>query len=298
MVKIRINELARELEVKPNVILDMLPELGVTEKKTHSSSIDEPVAIEIKRRLTGESNGSPDSGSRASGSTETETAPEHAAESSPAAEPSRPSSPPRHEPVAEAPPAPTREAPAEAVPPPAPRSAPLRPPLAAGQPFVPPVAPRGIPIPARLRRPPGPVRFFPVLASLCPALPRKPEFITTRRPRLRGPRPLSTPARERFPACRRRRVPLPGPPHLRPPRSCREHPWAEAALCGPPRNRTLPDSRPRGRLFHRVRIWLRSSPGRPRRPLPEFPGPECRRARRARFLDSRFIVVLFVPASQ
>ena len=44
MVKIRINELARELEVKPNVILDMLPELGVTEKKTHSSSIDEDVA--------------------------------------------------------------------------------------------------------------------------------------------------------------------------------------------------------------------------------------------------------------
>jgi len=32
MVKIRINELARELEVKPNVILDMLPELGVAEK--------------------------------------------------------------------------------------------------------------------------------------------------------------------------------------------------------------------------------------------------------------------------
>ncbi|HEV8412713.1 MAG TPA: translation initiation factor IF-2 [Bryobacteraceae bacterium] len=155
MVKIRINELARELEVKPNVILDMLPELGVAEKKTHSSSIDEPVAIEIKRRLTGESNGSPDSGSRASRSTETETAPEHAAESSPAAEPSRPYSAPRHEPVAEAPPAAPREAPAEAVPPPAPRSAPLRPPLAAGQPFVPPVAPRGIPIPAR-PSPPAP----------------------------------------------------------------------------------------------------------------------------------------------
>jgi len=29
MSKIRINELARELEVKPNVILDLLPELGV-----------------------------------------------------------------------------------------------------------------------------------------------------------------------------------------------------------------------------------------------------------------------------
>ena len=36
MSKIRINELARELEVKPNVILDLLPELGVPDKKTHS----------------------------------------------------------------------------------------------------------------------------------------------------------------------------------------------------------------------------------------------------------------------
>ena len=57
MIKIRINELARELEVKPNVILDLLPVLGVTEKKTHSSSIDEPVAIEIKRRLIEGENG-------------------------------------------------------------------------------------------------------------------------------------------------------------------------------------------------------------------------------------------------
>ena len=75
MVKIRINELARELEVKPNVILDMLPGLGVTEKKTHSSSVDEPVAIEIKRRLAEEANGS----SR-SAPVETETAVEHAPE--------------------------------------------------------------------------------------------------------------------------------------------------------------------------------------------------------------------------
>ena len=53
MKKIRINELARELEVKPGVILDMLPELGVQEKKTHSSSIDEDVALVVKERLTG-----------------------------------------------------------------------------------------------------------------------------------------------------------------------------------------------------------------------------------------------------
>ncbi|MBV9742538.1 MAG: translation initiation factor IF-2, partial [Acidobacteriia bacterium] len=49
MRKIRINELARELEVKAHEILDRLPELGVTEKKTHSSSIDEDVAIKLRQ---------------------------------------------------------------------------------------------------------------------------------------------------------------------------------------------------------------------------------------------------------
>jgi translation initiation factor IF-2 len=53
MTKIRINELARELEVKPNVILELLPELGVTEKKTHSSSLDDDVALLIRRHLAG-----------------------------------------------------------------------------------------------------------------------------------------------------------------------------------------------------------------------------------------------------
>jgi len=41
MSKIRINDLARELEVKSKTILDVLPIVGVTEKKTHSSSIEE-----------------------------------------------------------------------------------------------------------------------------------------------------------------------------------------------------------------------------------------------------------------
>ncbi len=53
MTKIRINELARELEVKPNVILELLPELGVTDKKTHSSSLDDDLALMIRRHLGG-----------------------------------------------------------------------------------------------------------------------------------------------------------------------------------------------------------------------------------------------------
>jgi translation initiation factor IF-2 len=40
MSKIRINDLARELEVKSKAILDSLPEVGITEKKTHSSSLE------------------------------------------------------------------------------------------------------------------------------------------------------------------------------------------------------------------------------------------------------------------
>ena len=48
MSKIRINDLARELEVKSKAILDALPEVGVTEKKTHSSSVEEHEAEKVR----------------------------------------------------------------------------------------------------------------------------------------------------------------------------------------------------------------------------------------------------------
>ncbi|MCX6610424.1 MAG: translation initiation factor IF-2 [Acidobacteria bacterium] len=51
---IRINELARELEVKPKAILDLLPDLGVSEIKTHSSSIEADVAVVVKQKLLAE----------------------------------------------------------------------------------------------------------------------------------------------------------------------------------------------------------------------------------------------------
>jgi translation initiation factor IF-2 len=54
MSKMRINELARELEVKPGVILDMLPRIGIEDKKTHSSSIDQDDADRIRRLVRGE----------------------------------------------------------------------------------------------------------------------------------------------------------------------------------------------------------------------------------------------------
>jgi len=49
MNKIRINVLARELEVKAHELLEKLPELGVTEKKTHSSSVDDDVAEKLRQ---------------------------------------------------------------------------------------------------------------------------------------------------------------------------------------------------------------------------------------------------------
>src|SRR5213079_2997931 len=51
MSKIRINDLARELEVKSKSILDVLPEIGVTEKKSHSSSLEDHEADKVRARL-------------------------------------------------------------------------------------------------------------------------------------------------------------------------------------------------------------------------------------------------------
>ena len=48
MGKIRINDLARDLEVKSKSILDALAEVGVTEKKTHSSSLEDHEAEKVR----------------------------------------------------------------------------------------------------------------------------------------------------------------------------------------------------------------------------------------------------------
>src|SRR6202011_2499109 len=55
MSKVRINDLARELEVKSKAILDALVLVGVTEKKTHSSSIEEHEAVKVRAHLRGSS---------------------------------------------------------------------------------------------------------------------------------------------------------------------------------------------------------------------------------------------------
>ena len=157
MSKIRINELARELEVKPNVIIDLLRELGVADKKTHSSSLDDDVALEVRRRVA-ESSGVGGNGAGSSTPQAPHDAPAVIEHATPA--PSRGQSAGKAAPaVAEAPrhetpheiqrPEAAKEVPDENAAPAA-KPHPLRPPLSAtsGLPVAPPIA-RGAPIPAR-----------------------------------------------------------------------------------------------------------------------------------------------------
>jgi len=184
MGRIRINELARELEIKPGVILKLLPEVGITEKKTHSSSVEGEQADQIRRKLgrlvkaAEETKKPPQSPSPAEGdiAPPAESEKPAASTAAPAAAPaiSSKATPPL-KPPADAPVAGEDTSPAEAAPPqglpgkrPAPR--PLRPPLASGKgaativPTQPPPQIR----PARTVKPPPRVK---------PATPPKPAGI-------------------------------------------------------------------------------------------------------------------------
>ncbi|HWQ55123.1 MAG TPA: translation initiation factor IF-2 [Bryobacteraceae bacterium] len=199
MKKIRINELARELEVKAHEILDKLPELGVTEKKTHSSSIDEDVAVLLRRAF---------------GSAEPEEA-EPATREMPeanreATQPEKPEPAPETEAQAEpAPPTGARaeEAVSPADQPPHERSVvrpvlPIRPPLAHGGPQTP-APPPTTPAPVAAQ-PPAPEPTEPAVQpapatppSAPPSAPSAPQMppaavIAPGRPVPPGPKPLPT----------------------------------------------------------------------------------------------------------
>ena len=66
MSKVRINDLARELEVKSKAILDTLPLVGVTEKKTHSSSLEEHEAEKVRVYLRSSAESSSSAGKSSS----------------------------------------------------------------------------------------------------------------------------------------------------------------------------------------------------------------------------------------
>jgi translation initiation factor IF-2 len=189
MKKIRINELARELEVKAHEILERLPELGVTEKKTHSSSIDEDVAIKLRQYYGLDvPDYVPEPSAVEEPQVEAQEEPYEREEAhEPVAAPTAPVAPEApivlsHEPA----PVAKEERPAAEE---APRPmAPIRPPLASGRPIHPPVGittpprpegPRAAPAPPQ---PPAPPAAPPAPAALAPSQPAAPATPAPSRP--------------------------------------------------------------------------------------------------------------------
>ena len=62
MSKVRINDLAREMEVKSKQILDVLAELGLDSGKTHSSSLEDYEAEKVRAQFERASRSSGQSG--------------------------------------------------------------------------------------------------------------------------------------------------------------------------------------------------------------------------------------------
>jgi len=300
MKKIRINELARELEVKAHEILDRLPELGVTEKKTHSSSIDEDVAIRL-RRLYGldvpdaEAGAAPDydGGSAVAVAEEPdEFAPEAEEEHQPAARHAARPEPSHGTTVAPAEEASERdEVPLETHPHPAP----IRPPLA-GRPIVPPVGGRPAAAPPAAPTAAAPPAMPPaaVIAPGRPAAPaakplpasgpgprpgqilsgpRQPFPSAPMEPRPAGPgappvEARGVPAMPRAPVARRQEAPRPEGPRTS---SMPISPGAASrALAGQPAAR--PVVPPRADLAERLKTAARPAmPAPPAAPRPGVP---------------------------
>lgn len=297
MSKIRINELARELEVKPNRILDLLPDFGVSEKKTHSSSIDEDVAIRVRRYFGHEGEGAaepretyagaaieePPSVSLPESEREISGAPEESVEKTMSVDVEPPT------PVVTEPPAPVLDkfTPRSVTPlrpplagplatPPAPREAPVTP---APSPAVPAPTARTIAIPAKPVPPPRPGQILtgprqplpsPGTEIPRPAAPAPPAAAPPPGTLLPGrPRPTAPPP-GRPPIQATPGTPLPGRPITPPPQRT---PVSKPVLAGQPVARPVVPPRPD--LVARLQQTQQSKPipGQPvaRGPMPGRP---------------------------
>jgi len=159
--QVRINELARELEVKAKAIIDLLPGYGVTEKKTHSSSIPEDVAEKVRKNILGQA----EAEAAAEAAAKADSAAKEAAARAARMRPAAPAAPVAAPPIAAKPPAPAAVPGITTMPAPAPSSA----------------APVARPIVPAAPAPPAPVSTAPAVA---PAAPKPPSPVA----------PISAPA--------------------------------------------------------------------------------------------------------
>src|SRR5260370_836839 len=235
--QVRINELARELEVKAKAIIDLLPGYGVAEKKTHSSSIPADVAEKVRKKIQGAAEEEAQAEAAAKAEKEAKEAAAKAARMRPAA----PAAPPQASvaPAAVKPSAPT--APAAAVAKPVAPEAP-----AAG-------APAAQKAPTHAPAPPGGQPAAPATPAATPIRPPAPAGT-------RGPLPDAT--RESRPS-----GPRPGQP-MRP-----QHPGQGRTFTPRSGGAGGPQSRPFEQRRGAMPTGTRPGPRAPGRPgmLPPFP---------------------------
>ena len=169
--QVRINELARELEVKAKAIIDLLPGFGVTEKKTHSSSIPADVAVKVRATIQGQAQAEADAEARAKSEKEAKDAAAKAALRKPAVPPAPSAAAsvasPAPKPVAPAAPPPAVAAPVA----PAPVPAPVAPASAVPKPVAP-QAPAAAPAPQPAPMPPAAKPATPQPTAAKPAAPQ------------------------------------------------------------------------------------------------------------------------------
>ncbi|HEV2340365.1 MAG TPA: translation initiation factor IF-2 [Candidatus Acidoferrales bacterium] len=192
--QIRINELARELEIKAKVLIEFLPAIGIAEKKTHSSSLEHDQAEKVRKHFRDLA------------------AAEAAAEAEKLAKSAAAKARPTAKPAAPAPAAAPAKAPLHPV---APAARPAAPPAAAPAAHHPPVAVKPAP-PAAAAPPKAPLH--PVAPP--PAKPGAPPAVGARPPIAAKPAapgaPAATPVRPAAAASSAPR-PLVSPPRPAPP---------------------------------------------------------------------------------
>ncbi|MFL6306527.1 MAG: translation initiation factor IF-2 [Candidatus Sulfotelmatobacter sp.] len=291
MSKVRINDLARELEVKSKAILDALPLVGVTEKKTHSSSIEDHEAEKVRAHIRGSAEAQSSSARNARplrGEEEIKTKIDLSHISRPgdvlkaitqkkeavaAPPPPRPAAPPVAAKPAAAPPAPAAKPPAPA-PTPAPAAAPAPPAPAAR--FVTPTPVErpvyAVPAPPAAAPPRPATPPAPPAAVVAPPAPAAASPSASAAPQAAAPRAATPPAPSApQPPAPRMIVPQTGPRPVYkapPPRPVAPAPQASAGAARPIAGRPAPGRPVPGQpIFQRPRPQGAAGVGAPRPPL-------------------------------